>query len=190
VAVPGPYLIETLEKFQVVDKDTLIETATKGLDNKGRLPSKAIKDIWGSRWVMVTGGACISTEDFLDLQYGKEELEMAGILKNVYSIGFSIERARFGDNAAAVWFIKAWKELHIVVSKEEYFSDFVVTAMSDKSRNNRAGRMIAEGKKVMFEDNQIAEGVHTAEMIKKYKLFKNLPLLMETVGKITLTKKR
>jgi len=178
VAVPAPYLIDALSKFQV-DPETLVTTATKGLDTSGRLPSKAIKLVWGSQNVRVMGGACISTEPTLDIQYGEELLEIAGILKNVYAIGFSYSRTKYGDNATAVWFVKVWKELRELVKDESYLSDLAVTSISSKSRNNKAGVFIAQGKPIDL-GGQVAEGVHSAKMIEEFNLFGRLPLLRET----------
>jgi glycerol-3-phosphate dehydrogenase len=185
IAVPGPHLIDTIKKFKV-NKDIFVVIATKGLDTKGRLPSETVRKIWGSKRLITMGGACISTEEVLDMQYGAKDLELAGILKNVYSIGFSIEKSKNGDNAAARWFIKAWRELSTITDKDYHLSDFVVTCMSGKSRNNRAGTLIAQNKEVKFEDGQIAEGLHTAKMIQKYNLFKDLRLLRDIVKRINI----
>jgi len=171
VAVPGQYLRETLELFDV-DENIVVHTATKGLDTKGKLPSDAVKEIWKSRHVSVLGGACISTEKKLDIQYGKQDLEWVGILKNVYAVGYSIEKYTNGDNMAAVYFVNAWEELKRVTLNSRYLADFAVTCFSDKSRNYQAGKLIAQGKKVKFEDGQIAEGIHTAIMLKKYRHYK------------------
>lgn len=178
VAVPAPFLIDALCKFEV-DPHTLVTTATKGLDTRGCLPSETIKRIWFSNEVRVMGGACISTEPTLDIQYGGDLLEIAGILKNVYAIGFSYSRTKFGDNATAVWFVKVWKELRELVGEEAYLSDLAVTSISTKSRNNKAGVLIAQGLPIDL-GGQVAEGVHSAKMIEKFDLFGNLPLLRET----------
>jgi glycerol-3-phosphate dehydrogenase len=182
VAIPAPYLIEVLYKFDV-DPQILITSATKGLDIYGSLPSQTIRRLWNSIEVRVMGGACISTEPTLDIQYGGEELEIAGILKNVYAIGFSYSQVKYGDNVTAVWFVKVWKELRGLVGKEEYLSDLAVTSISSKSRNNKVGQLIARGEPIDL-GGQIAEGVHSAKMIEKFDLFSNLYLLRETTNMI------
>lgn len=178
VAVPGPYLVETLSKFSA-NPDILVTSATKGLDALGRMPSNAIRLLWGSKNIRTLGGACISSQSDLDIQYGGEDLEIAGILKNVYAIGFSYLKAKRSDNFAAVWFVKIWNELRSVVGKEEYLSDLVVTCMSPASRNNQAGLFLARGEPILFRDGDVAEGVHTAHMIEEHDLFGKMPLLRE-----------
>jgi glycerol-3-phosphate dehydrogenase len=123
------------------------------------------------------------------MQYGGEDLEVAGILKNVYAIGFSYLKAKKSDNYAAVWFVKVWDELRGVVKKEEFLSDLVVTCMSEASRNNKAGLLLSRGEPIEFQDCQVAEGVHTAEMIEKFNLFHGLPLLRE-ITKIVVSRQR
>ena len=110
-------------------------------------------------------------------------LELAGILKNVYAIGFNVIRFEKGDNAAAVWFIDAWEELKSIVKRSHYLSDLVVTCMSDKSRNSRAGKLIAQSKKLDF-GGEVAEGVHSARMINKFGLFKDAKVLRSVVERI------
>ena len=168
VAIPGQYLRETLELFDEVDPDITVHSATKGLDSKGHLPTQAIRDIWGSKYISVLGGACISTEEKLDISYGYNELEWVGVLKNVYAIGYSIEKHTNGDNMAAVYFADAWEELKGITSINRHMADLAVTCLSNKSRNFKAGQLIASGEKPEFQDGQIAEGVHTAIQIRRH----------------------
>ena len=192
VAIPSPYIAKTINPF-TIDPDTPVCTAVKGLDEFGRLPSKAIRDTWKSKNVSVMGGACISSEDKLQLliESDVKALEWVGILKNIYAIGFNIERATNGDNMAAVWFTKAWEELSGFVVETRYMADFVTTCMSENSRNAKTGKMIAKGKKriaIYFNlGGEVPEGIHTADMIKKYGYYSNLELLHETVDKIVGT---
>ena len=203
VAIPSPYVALTISGFSIngfsINPDIPVYSAVKGLDEFGRLPSQTIKHEWKSKNVFVMGGACISSEKNLQLiiESDVKSLEWAGILKNVYAIGFNIERAKNGDNMAAVWFTKAWEELKWFVGETAYLADFVATCMSENSRNAKSGKMIAKGEK-RFDiycnlEGGIPEGIHTADMLNKYGeksciAYDNLPLLRETVEKIVKTK--
>lgn len=191
IAIPAPYLIETLNRFTHSSRHATVWSATKGLTEHGLLPSDAIRQAWASHDIIIMGGACIASEpnlEIIEVPFNRQDqsgvfLELAGILKNVYAIGFNIVRSRDGDNMAAAWFVKAWAELKGQVKEERYLSDLVTTCMSDKSRNCRAGKLIAEHKVLDF-GHQVAEGVHSAKVIKKYNLFPHMVLLRETVEQI------
>jgi glycerol-3-phosphate dehydrogenase len=197
VAIPSPYVALTISQF-TINQNIPVYSAVKGLDEFGRLPSQTIKDEWKSKNVYVMGGACISSEKNLQLliESDVKSLEWAGILKNVYAIGFNIERFKNGDNMAAVWFTKAWEELKWFVGETRYLADFVTTCMSENSRNAKSGKMIAKGEKRLDIysnlEGEVPEGIHTADMLNKYGKksiheYDNLPLLKETVEKIVET---
>lgn len=183
IAIPSPYLVDVLQQFKV-NPNIPVFSCTKGLDICGRLPSAAIKLFWDSKEIFILGGACISTEPYLQIIIESNlQLEIAGILKNVYAIGFNIVRAEKGDNAAAAWFIDAWEELKSIVGSSYYLSDLVVTCMSERSRNSRAGKMIAQGRNIDFS-GEVAEGLYTAKTIKCFNLFKDNKLLWNIIERI------
>lgn len=107
------------------------------------------------------------------------------ILKNVYAMIFGMaDELRLGDNMRGFLSVHALRELSLIVAqmggqKDTPYhlaglGDLITTATSEDSHHHTLGRMLARG-----ETHNIAgEGVHTLEMVHKYRLLKieNYPL--------------
>lgn len=168
VAVPAPYLRETLERFDVAPATTVV-SCVKGLDGSGRLPTDVIRERWRPLSVTHLGGPCLTAEATVCPRTGGADLELCSVLKNVYAVGFGYARANQGLNAAAVKLASYLTEFPRVPAG---VADLVATCASTTSRNVRAGMALARGEPPDLGD-QIAEGIHTAGVIQERNLYKD-----------------
>lgn len=169
VAVPSPYLRETLGKF-TVDSTTPVISCAKGLDDSGLLPSEVIREVWGSKTITHLGGPCLVSELDVCPVNGGRELEVASILKNVYAIGFNYLREREGINSACMALTHYLDELPEVRAG---WADLFATCMAKTSRNAQAGRLLAKRRAPELKAQSI-EGIHTAAVIEYHDLYRDL----------------
>ncbi len=105
-------------------------------------------------------------------------ISWAVILKNVYAILFGIiDELQMGDNVRGYLAYVALQEINNIVSvlggqKNNAYhlaglADFITTVTSKDSHHHELGCMLAKGISTGIE----GEGIHTLEMINKYKLF-------------------
>lgn len=168
VAVPVPYLRETLDRF-AVDPEIPVISCAKGLDETGRLPSDVIRLVWRSKTVIHLGGPCVCAEEIVVPEYGGKDIELVSALKNVYAIGFNELRERQGINVAAAALAAYLDELG---PARGGISDLLATCFSPDSRNARAGIALARNEKPDLR-GEVAEGLHTARVIERLDLYKD-----------------
>ena len=101
------------------------------------------------------------------------------ILKNVYALLFGMaDELKLGDNMRGFLAVRALRELETIVGKmggksgSPYhlagLGDLITTATSESSFHHNLGKELARG-----DRNKITgEGVHTLQMVKKHRLFK------------------
>jgi len=120
------------------------------------------------------------------------------ILKNVYAIIFGIaDELQLGDNMRGYLSFMALRELNDIVHKmggekdSPYhlagLGDLITTATSENSHHHELGRMLAREE----TQNIQGEGIHTLEMVTKYKLFntQDYPLFLLIQGIVENPKK-
>ena len=98
-----------------------------------------------------------------------------------------------GDNAKAAFIAFAWSEViafGVAMGAREStfyglagFGDVVATCVSDLSRNHRVGCEVARGRslsEVLAAMHQVAEGVHTAQAVRRLAVELNIdaPIMM------------
>ncbi|MCS7188722.1 MAG: NAD(P)-binding domain-containing protein [Bacteroidia bacterium] len=124
----------------------------------------------------------------------RASLEWVGVLKNIYAIGMGVV-ASWGDNARAALATVALQELEAVlkalVPKEKptflspgWAGDFLVTAFSNHSRNQRFGRLLAQGytaKAALQHLGMVAEGYYAAQTLRLWKRYEEFPLLAAVI---------
>lgn len=105
-------------------------------------------------------------------------ISWAVILKNVYAIGFGVaDELQLGDNMRGFLLVTALEELSLIVAQMEGravtplhlsgLGDLITTATSTGSHHHELGRKLVRGE----IDDIGGEGIHTLEMVDKYKLF-------------------
>lgn len=105
-------------------------------------------------------------------------ISWAVILKNVYAIGFGVaDELQLGDNMRGFLLVTALEELSLIVAQMEGLAvtplhlsglgDLITTATSTGSHHHELGRKLVRGE----IDDIGGEGIHTLEMVDKYKLF-------------------
>lgn len=119
-----------------------------------------------------------------------ESLEWVGVLKNVYTIAVGVAGA-WGDNARAAVAAVALGELAQVLRQlapQEDFpffsppwaGDFLVTAFSAYSRNQRFGQLLAQGYSptaALYHLGMVAEGFYAAQSLRAWAPYEQFPLL-------------
>ncbi len=117
-------------------------------------------------------------------------LEWVGILKNIYTLALGVAAA-WGDNARAAVAALALGELERVLralapqSDFSFFSppwagDFLVTAFSAYSRNQRFGQLLAQGYSptaALYHLGMVAEGFYAAQSLRAWEGYTQFPLL-------------
>jgi len=105
-------------------------------------------------------------------------ISWAVILKNVYAMSFGIaDELELGDNMRGFLAVQAVRELDAIVQHmggkagTPYhlagLGDLITTATSAGSHHHELGRRLARGQ----TENMSGEGIHTLEMVDKYRLF-------------------
>lgn len=170
VAVPSIYL-DKLENFKV-SSDVIVFSATKGLYKTGITPSDFINKLWNVS-TYVIGGPNIKGKEHVFI--GGCELELAGILKNVYAIGY----AKIKDiNEKSIFMAECVEEMINIVGEYEFLADLFATANSNESRN------VKYAKTGKAPKGQVVEGYYTAKIIEEYDLFPNLEKLRKVCKEI------
>lgn len=131
----------------------------------------------------------VDSKLFFEPMFDITGLSWSVILKNVYAILFGIaDELKLGDNMRGFLASTSLQELNAIVIKmggnpgTPYqlagLGDLITTATSEDSHHHELGRKIARGD---FSDIS-GEGVHTLQMVKKYKLFdmQDFPLFQLT----------
>ncbi|MBT5540768.1 MAG: NAD(P)-dependent glycerol-3-phosphate dehydrogenase, partial [Alphaproteobacteria bacterium] len=116
--------------------------------------------------------------------YGSKDmigLQIAGALKNVLAIGSGFVTGKgFGENARAALITRGLFEMTqlglSLGAKAETFmglsglGDLLLTTMGDQSRNMTLGKALGKGSslsEIMENQNQVTEGVYTADSLQK-----------------------
>ena len=121
-------------------------------------------------------------------------LEWVGVLKNIYAIGMGVV-SLWGDNARAALAAVALREmqevLQVLVPEEEppflspgWTGDFLVTAFSGYSRNQRFGQLLAQGytaAAALQKLGMVAEGYYAAQSLATWAPYRQFPLLRAVV---------
>lgn len=119
-----------------------------------------------------------------------EALEWVGVLKNIYTIAVGVAAA-WGDNARAALAALALGELQQVLQalapqgtfpffSPPWAGDFLVTAFSAYSRNQRFGQLLAQGYSpatALHHLGMVAEGFYVAQSLRAWELYREFPLL-------------
>jgi len=128
-----------------------------------------------------------------------QSLEWSGVLKNVYAIGMGAI-SLWGDNARAALAAAIQRELYDVLSalapvpltvylSPGWVGDFLVTAFSLHSRNQRFGSYLAQGysPQAAFQrlSGMVAEGYFTAHHLKSLPGLARFPILQTIVSVCT-----
>jgi glycerol-3-phosphate dehydrogenase (NAD(P)+) len=126
--------------------------------------------------------SCISSSNFR--VYTNDDLvgvEICGALKNIVAIGAGIcHELNLGQNALASLITRGIREisrfgLHFGANPSTFMGlagvgDLVVTCMSEISRNNRLGRLLAQGfclEDALQQTSMVVEGVPTCKVVVK-----------------------
>lgn len=111
------------------------------------------------------------------------EVEIAGLMKNVYAIGAGIcQGVGYGDNLTAVYVTAAYAEMLTMArsynsdQKHEmalycYLGDLMVTCWSQHSRNRRLGYLLSKGmpiEDIFAELGTIPEGYYSAKIVHQH----------------------
>ena len=125
-----------------------------------------------------------------------ESLEWVGVLKNVYAIGMGAV-SLWGDNARAALAVTIQRELYEVLSavapvplsvflSPGWVGDFLVTAFSVHSRNQRFGSYLAQGYSPPIAlqrlGGMVAEGYYAAHFLKNIPSLQAFPILRAIVS--------
>lgn len=120
-----------------------------------------------------------------------ESLEWIGVLKNIYAIGMGAISI-WGDNARAALAAVIHRELYEVLSvvapvplpvflSPGWIGDFLVTAFSTHSRNQRFGGYLAQGYSPSLAlqrlGGMVAEGYSAAHILRTIPSFESFPIL-------------
>lgn len=125
-----------------------------------------------------------------------ESLEWVGVLKNVYAIGMGAV-SLWGDNARAALAVTIQRELYEVLKvlapipftvflSPGWVGDFLVTAFSVHSRNQRFGSYLAQGYSppvaLQRLGGMLAEGYYAAHFLKNLSSLQRFPILCSIVS--------
>jgi len=125
-----------------------------------------------------------------------ESLEWMGVLKNVYAIGMGAISI-WGDNARAALAVTIQRELYQVLAavapvplsiflSPGWVGDFLVTAFSVHSRNQRFGSYLAQGYSPSIAlqrlGGMVAEGYYAAHFLKNIPSLRDFPILQAIVS--------
>ncbi|MEN2991931.1 MAG: NAD(P)H-dependent glycerol-3-phosphate dehydrogenase [Bacteroidia bacterium] len=124
-----------------------------------------------------------------------EALEWVGVLKNIYAVGMGVV-SLWGDNARAALAAAVLRELQEVltewVSQEAipflspgWAGDFLVTAFSAHSRNQRLGQLLAQGyspSAALQKLGMVAEGYYAAQSLGEVVKLDRFPFLRAIVA--------
>jgi glycerol-3-phosphate dehydrogenase (NAD(P)+) len=128
-----------------------------------------------------------------------QSLEWSGVLKNVYAIGMGAI-SLWGDNARAALSAAIQREFYAVLSalapvpitvylSPGWTGDFLVTAFSQYSRNQRFGSYLAQGysPQVALQrlGGMIAEGYFTTHYLKSLPGLSRFPILQTIISVCT-----
>ena len=128
-----------------------------------------------------------------------QSLEWSGVLKNVYAIGMGAI-SLWGDNARAALSAAIQREFYAVLSalapvpitvylSPGWTGDFLVTAFSQYSRNQRFGSYLAQGysPQVALQrlGGMVAEGYFTAHHLKSLPGLSRFPILQTIISVCT-----
>lgn len=123
-----------------------------------------------------------------------EALEWVGVLKNIYTIAIGVAAA-WGDNARAALAAVALGELKQVLQAlapqadfpffaPPWAGDFLVTAFSVYSRNQRFGQLLAQGYSpatALHHLGMVAEGFYAAQSLWAWAPYREFPLLRSII---------
>ncbi|GIV23062.1 MAG: glycerol-3-phosphate dehydrogenase [NAD(P)+] [Bacteroidia bacterium] len=144
-------------------------------------------------------GAQLFSQPYFHLLWSRAwvSLEWVGVLKNIYAIGMGVV-SLWGDNARAALAAVALREmqevLQMLVPEEEppflspgWTGDFLVTAFSPYSRNQRFGQLLAQGYTALAalqKLGMVAEGYYAAQSLASWAEYRRFPLLRAVVEAI------
>lgn len=153
----GPMISEEIRKGKSAFADVSLSGSegfetVRSLFQGGNLVCKQVSDMSGSSWAV--------------------------ILKNVYAIMFGVaDGLKLGDNMRGHLMVQAMSELSSIVQTfgaeagtpfgYSGMGDLLTTATSENSHHHELGRKLAVGQSTDIS----GEGVHTLQMVEKYKLF-------------------
>lgn len=177
ICVPSMYVDAVLKKTRFGGKEQFVYSCVKGLMNDGSTVCDYLKKRLKDDSIRFIGGANIDCgdEDYRKIDKSGK-LEILGILKNVYAIGFGYYLKEYSPNASAHYLSRVVEELATIGIKGTLLDDLFVSCFSPVGRNRKFGEAMATHKKY---SEMTIEGRHTAKIIKKRNLFKNLALLRE-----------
>lgn len=116
--------------------------------------------------------------------------ELGGAIKNILAFGIGMATGLgYGDNAKAALIIRGIHEMSkfAMAFGAEFktinglcgIGDLIVTATSEHSRNNRAGRLVGEGytiDQVSEKINMVVEGIPTTKSVYELAKYKNIEI--------------
>lgn len=153
----GPMISEEIRQGKSAFADVSLSRVedfetVRNLFQGGHLVCRQVSDMSGSSWAV--------------------------ILKNVYAIMFGVaDGLKLGDNMRGHLMVKAMSELSSIVQTfgadadtpfgYSGMGDLLTTATSENSHHHELGRRLAVGELTDIS----GEGVHTLQMVEKYKLF-------------------
>jgi len=136
------------------------------------------------------------TSLYIEHTFDIKGISWSVILKNVYALIFGMaDELKLGDNMRGYLCVSALKELDNIACNmggqtgSPYhlagLGDLITTATSENSHHHALGRLLAKGNNIA--KNLKGEGLHTLEMVRKYKLFNTVDYpLFQLIDNIVL----
>lgn len=177
ICVPSLYIDDVIKKIKFSSKNKAILSCVKGLMNNGSTVCQYLRKRFKSKDIRFLGGANIDCNDesFRMIDAGTR-LELLGILKNVYAIGFGYYSIAKSVNYSSNLLSDIVSELRTIGINKRLLNDLFASCYSEKSRNKQFGEAMARG--LHLSENTI-EGIRTAIIIKKLNLYPKLRVLRE-----------
>lgn len=183
ICVPSVYFIEVINKFKDYFSSPHIEVISccKGLLDNGNTPMEELKER-GMENVKHLGGACIEKNEIIKIT-DDIDFEKLSILKNVYAIGFAYWLEKEGINYASKKLLQYFVELEQItnITRTSDYHDLIATCFSEKSRNHKFGKYLADPIKYIKELPDTIEGYSSAKIISEYNLIPNAEHIQDIV---------
>ncbi|BAW31301.1 MAG TPA: NAD(P)-binding domain-containing protein [Methanothermobacter sp.] len=132
-------------------------------------------------------GLLESQNIILDYSENIKGVEFCGILKNVYAVGMGILDGRItGENHRYTLLTLCFKEMKQILDEMGYvklldkfcgFGDFLLTALTDKSRNRTLGLMLGKKMQLSEKSTITIESLRSIKAIRTLTNNLNLPIL-------------